>query len=321
MAANIGGVYIKEEGTPGTYDAPGVEHIIGCSSFSAQRGDQLASQNDRIRPWAQGERPAPAGSRWVDFSIAGQLRSREGSGGGATVEIAPLLRSAGFVVAGTTSYDTGRFPDTQASSLSIRVQETEGGNEYQFRGCRLGSFELSYTPEAGVTYSFTGHGCYHNTVPVGTPLDPTGHFTAGLPLMFCDSFSYWGTSSIEGISSFSLNYPISTVLRPGGGAGLANGFHHWPPHLQLNDDPTVSIECEMLAVGDLDVYGMYHDAAPLAGGSFHFAATSGELEVSFPAIIPGKPEVNHGNSPVTVTLPGNIFWNTVSDSDLNLTWS
>lgn len=298
MAAIETQVFFSVEATPGTEQA-----VVGTDAVDCDRCDFRAegerTQRAAIRPYQ--DRPAPRrphAKRWA-IDLAGEVKAATAAG--TAPELSALLRAAGFKetvnVGVSVVYDLATDPNASpdATSLTVRKEQTVDGLTWVGIGARIGALELTSDFEGGLMWSGKALAGYKTPANQGAATSPTAN--TGTPLVLLDvagtPFQAHTYSAV--IESVRLN--LATAARPRPHMGASNGYKL--PFL-LNRDRTSPVEgeftCEMEDETAFDFWARWegqtvaNSQATWKAGSRAVLATMRNMSFGAPVPVSGFPD-------------------------------
>ena len=255
-ASNTSGVYIKLEGTPGTYEAPaGSDFVptVGTPKFTP-RGPGIIRRADVMTPYG-GELAAKTGGIGWDISITTETYWNFGANAfsvdptGTNTVLYALLRCCPFEIAtgGTNDfkfvsqaiYDIAASRSTNAYSTATCtiVYEEIGGKRYESCGCVcVPKFSFEAGGKIMIEWSIKG---LWRPVTNSTPLVPTYTYPAPLVGLDCDLSTTGPITSATGALAkvtYDPGFALSDVLdaKETYGMGIAM--------ISLTSSPSIEME-------------------------------------------------------------------------------
>lgn len=278
MPAVDGQLFIENEGTPGTYDAPDGADAIHCEAFEwSKAGAGIQQRNKKLGTQERSAFPYAPPNIFANVKFTTEIKAQTD----ATTpgELAALWQSAGLTqtVGGSdVTYSQIGDPNAAANDISVSYlfEESVDGNQYTGAGARFG-WEIRGSWDKPPMVTWSGVSSYRRPADVSSLTSPTYH--AGAPFVALQTtgnpFRFHSYDMI--VRSFTIRGAVRPTPRPSMGDAVTFGYK-WPCHLAWPDDAAVSGEFEIELV-DQAAFGLWAKfEAPTGGsdGAIIFAAGS-----------------------------------------------
>jgi hypothetical protein len=255
-ASNTSGVYIKLEGTPGTYEAPaGSDFVptVGTPKFTP-RGPGIIRRADVMTPYG-GELAAKTGGIGWDISFTTETYWNFGANAfsvdptGTNTVLYALFRCCPFEIASGGTYDfkfisqaiydiaASRSTNAYSTATCTIVYEEIGGKRYESAGCVcIPKFSFEAGGKIMIEWSIKG---LWRPVTNSTPLVPTYTYPAPLVGLDCDLSTTGPITSATGALAkvtYDPGFALSDVLdaKETYGMGIAM--------ISLTSSPSIEME-------------------------------------------------------------------------------